>query len=91
MYTSHKLKVIAIIRFITLSIFAVLLSACSTNSDIENLQSQIDGLKTSVTQTSSDAAAAMSALETAQQEIEMLKKRVLAFETLCTASPPKKS
>lgn len=34
---------------------------CASTSDIDNLQSQIDGLKTSVAQASSDAASAQSA------------------------------
>ena len=38
-----------------------LVVGCATNSDIENLQSQIDGLKTSVAQASSDAQSAQSA------------------------------
>jgi len=33
---------------------------CASTSDIENLQSQIDGLKTSVAQASADAASASS-------------------------------
>jgi outer membrane murein-binding lipoprotein Lpp len=42
--------------------FAVsLLVGCASSSDIDNLQSQIDGLKTSVAQASSDAASANSA------------------------------
>ena len=36
-------------------------AGCASTSDIENLQSQIDGLKTSVAQASSDAASAQSA------------------------------
>lgn len=50
-----------------LSTFAV---GCATNSDIENLQTQIDGLKTSVAQASSDAASAQSAAADAKAAAE---------------------
>ena len=53
------MKKIAKISMIAL--VAGLVVGCATNGDIENLQSQIDGLKTSVAQASSDAAAAQSA------------------------------
>ncbi|NOT11958.1 MAG: hypothetical protein HOP23_09025 [Methylococcaceae bacterium] len=43
------------------ALVASLVVGCATNGDIENLQSQVDGLKTSVAQASSDAAAAQSA------------------------------
>lgn len=39
---------------------ALLAVGCASTSDIENLQSQIDGLKTSVAQASADAASASS-------------------------------
>ena len=48
-----KISMIALVAGLTVG--------CATNGDIENLQSQIDGLKTSVAQASSDAAAAQSA------------------------------
>lgn len=51
-------------RVIKLSMIALAVSfvvGCASTSDIENLQSQIDGLKTSVAQASSDAASAQSA------------------------------
>ena len=44
-----------------IALAASLVVGCATNSDIENLQTQIDGLKTSVTQASSDAASAQAA------------------------------
>ncbi|MGR8980963.1 MAG: Lpp/OprI family alanine-zipper lipoprotein [Gammaproteobacteria bacterium] len=50
-----------IIRISMLALAASLVVGCATNSDIDNLQSQIDGLKTQVAQASSDAAAAQSA------------------------------
>ncbi len=39
---------------------ALLAVGCASTSDIENLQSQVDGLKTSVAQASADAASAAS-------------------------------
>jgi murein lipoprotein len=51
-------------RLVKLSMIALaasLMVGCATNSDIENLQTQIDGLKTSVAQASSDAASANAA------------------------------
>jgi len=46
-----------------LSIIALVLSlvtACATTSDVENLQSQVNGLDTSVKQASADAASAQT-------------------------------
>jgi murein lipoprotein len=51
-------------RLIKVAMIALAASAmvgCATNSDVENLQTQVDGLKTSVSQASSDAAAANAA------------------------------
>jgi murein lipoprotein len=51
-------------RLVKISMIAVaagLFAGCASDGDIENLQSQIDGLKTSVAQAQSDAAAAQSA------------------------------
>ena len=45
-----------VIKLSMIAMVASLVVGCATNSDIENLQSQIDGLKTSVAQASSDAA-----------------------------------
>ena len=50
-------------KVIKLSMVALaysLVSACATTSDVEQLQSQVDGLNTSVKQASSDAAGAQS-------------------------------
>jgi murein lipoprotein len=50
-------------KVIKLSMIALALSlvtACATTSDIENLQSQVNGLDTSVKQASSDAASAQA-------------------------------
>ena len=49
---------------------ASLMVGCATNSDIENLQTQIDGLKTSVAQASSDAASASAAAADAKAAAE---------------------
>ncbi|KJV05419.1 Lpp/OprI family alanine-zipper lipoprotein [Methylocucumis oryzae] len=51
-------------RVVKLSMIALAVSmfaGCASTSDIENLQSQIDSLKSSVAQASSDAASAQSA------------------------------
>jgi cell division septum initiation protein DivIVA len=56
-------------KVIILSMIAMVASlvvGCATNSDIENLQSQIDGLKTSVAQASSDAQSAQAAAASAE-------------------------
>ncbi len=50
-----------IVKISMIALAASLVVGCATNSDIDNLQSQIDGLKTSVAQASSDAASAQSA------------------------------
>ena len=57
-------------KFIKISMIALaasLVVGCATNSDIENLQTQLDGLKTSVAQASSDAASAAASSATAVQ------------------------
>jgi hypothetical protein len=50
-----------VIKLSMIAMVASLVVGCASTSDIENLQSQIDGLKTSVAQASSDAASAQSA------------------------------
>lgn len=55
-------------RVVKLSMIAMAVSmvvGCASSSDIDNLQSQIDSLKTSVTQASSDASSALSAANNA--------------------------
>ena len=50
-------------KVMKLSIIALVLSlvtACATTSDVENLQSQVNGLDTSVKQASADAASAQT-------------------------------
>lgn len=53
-----------------IALAASLMVGCATNSDIENLQTQIDGLKTSVAQASSDAASAQTAAADAKAAAE---------------------
>jgi murein lipoprotein len=55
-----------VIKLSMIAMVASLVVGCATNSDIENLQSQIDGLKTSVAQASSDAQSAQSAAQEAK-------------------------
>ena len=43
-----------VIKLALLSFITVLLVGCATTSDIENLQTQVDGLKISVAQVASD-------------------------------------
>ncbi|MDD5266449.1 MAG: Lpp/OprI family alanine-zipper lipoprotein [Methylococcales bacterium] len=50
-----------VMKLSMIAMVASLVVGCATNGDIENLQSQIDGLKTSVAQASSDAQSAQSA------------------------------
>ena len=50
-----------VVKLSMIALAATLVVGCATNGDIENLQSQIDGLKTSVAQASSDASAAQAA------------------------------
>ncbi len=50
-----------LVKLSMVALVASLVVGCAGTSDIENLQSQIDGLKTSVAQASSDAASAQSA------------------------------
>jgi len=53
-----------------IALAASLMVGCATNSDIENLQTQIDGLKTSVAQASSDAASANASAADAKAAAE---------------------
>jgi murein lipoprotein len=58
------------IKVLMIALAASLMVGCATNSDIENLQTQIDGLKTSVAQASSDAASASAAASDAKAAAE---------------------
>lgn len=60
-------------KVVKLSIFALvfsLVTACATTSDIENLQSQVDGLGSSVKQASADAASAKTTADDAAVKAE---------------------
>jgi murein lipoprotein len=50
-----------VVKLSMIALAASLIVGCASTSDVEGLQSQIDGLKTSVAQASSDAASAQSA------------------------------
>ena len=58
------------IKVSMIALAASLMVGCATNSDVENIQTQIDGLKTSVAQASSDAAAANAAASDAKAAAE---------------------
>lgn len=47
-----------------------LVAACATTSDVENLQTQVDGLDTSVKQASADAASAQTTAADAAAKAE---------------------
>ncbi len=60
-------------KVIKLSIVALVfsqLAACATTSDVENLQSQVNGLDTSVKQASADAASAKTTADDAAAKAE---------------------
>jgi len=60
-------------KVVKLSMIALafsLVTACATTSDVENLQSQVDGLNTSVKQASADAASAQTTAADAAQKAE---------------------
>jgi uncharacterized protein YcfL len=60
-------------KVIKLSMIALafsLVAACATTSDVENLQSQVNGLDTSVKQASADAASAQTTAADAAAKAE---------------------
>ena len=57
-----------IVKVSMIAFVASLAVGCATNDDIANLQSQIDGLKSSVSQAQSDAASAKSAADAASAQ-----------------------
>lgn len=59
-----------LVKLSMIALAASVMVGCATNSDIENLQTQIDGLKTSVAQASSDAASAQTAAADAKAAAE---------------------
>jgi murein lipoprotein len=50
-----------VVKLSLIALASTLVVACASTSDIENLQSQVDGLKTQVSQASADAASAQTA------------------------------
>ena len=50
-----------VIKLSMIATIATLVVGCASTSDIENLQSQVDGLKTSVASAASDAQSALAA------------------------------
>jgi murein lipoprotein len=54
-----------VIKLSMITLVFCLATACATNSDVENLQSQVNGLNTSVKQVSSDAASAKTTADDA--------------------------
>ena len=57
-----------VIKLSMIALIASLVVGCASTSDIENLQSQIDGLKGSVAQASADAASAKNAADSASSQ-----------------------
>jgi murein lipoprotein len=58
------------IKVSMIALAASLMVGCATSSDVESIQTQIDGLKTSVAQASSDAASANAAASDAKAAAE---------------------
>jgi murein lipoprotein len=59
-----------IIKLSMITLAFSMVTACATTSDIENLQSQVDGLDASVKQASADAANAQTAAADAAAKAE---------------------
>jgi murein lipoprotein len=55
-----------VIKISMIALTLSLVSACATTSDVENLQSQVNGLDTSVKQASADAAKARATAAAAE-------------------------
>ncbi|MEI7797047.1 MAG: Lpp/OprI family alanine-zipper lipoprotein, partial [Methylococcaceae bacterium] len=49
------------VKLAVIALFATVVVGCASTDDIKHLQSQVDGLKTSVAQASADANSAQSA------------------------------
>jgi len=62
-----------VMKLTLIAMVAATAVGCASTSDIDNLQAQIDGLKTSVAQASSDAASAQSAAAVLLQKLLLLK------------------
>lgn len=59
-----------VIKLSVITLAFGLLAACATTSDVENLQSQVDGLDTSVKQASATAASAQATAAEAAAKAE---------------------
>jgi len=59
-----------VIKLSMIALVVGLAAGCATTSDVENLQSQVDGLNTSVKQASADAASAQTTAADAAQKAE---------------------
>lgn len=57
-----------VMKLSLVAMVALLAVGCASTSDVENLQSQIDGLKSSVAQATADAASAKSAADAASAQ-----------------------
>jgi murein lipoprotein len=67
---SRKNKMKKVIKLSMIALAFSLVTACATTSDVENLQSQVDGLNTSVKQASADAASAQTTAADAAAKAE---------------------
>lgn len=59
-----------IIKLSMIALAVALVTGCATNSDVENLQSQVNSLDSSVKQASANAASAQSAAASAAAKAE---------------------
>jgi septal ring factor EnvC (AmiA/AmiB activator) len=67
---SKENNMIKVIKLSMIALAFSLVAACATTSDVENLQSQVDGLNTSVKQASADAASAQTTAADAAAKAE---------------------
>ena len=63
-----------VIKISMIALTFSLLGACATTSDVENLQSQVNGLDTSVKQASADAASAQTTAADAAAKADAAKE-----------------
>ncbi|WP_442496852.1 Lpp/OprI family alanine-zipper lipoprotein [Methylobacter sp. sgz302048] len=59
-----------VMKLSMISLIFSMVTACATTSDVENLQSQVDGLNSKVSQASADAANAQTAAADAAAKAE---------------------
>lgn len=59
-----------VIKLAIITVALSMLAACASNSDVENLQSQVDGLDASVKQASANAASAQTSASAAAAQAE---------------------